>query len=87
MNNDYGNIFRSRSYGSPVVSSQRPENTGTNLRIRKTGDVVSMFDRGSITINKPSLDPLQNHSFDDIGNVHNEPGNLPITIEEFFTTI
>ena len=30
INNDYGNIFRSRSYGSPFVSSQRPEDTGTN---------------------------------------------------------
>ena len=83
INNDYGNIFRSRSYGSPFVSTQKPEDTGTNLRIRKAGDVVSMFDRGSATINKPSLDPLQNHSFDDIGNVHNKAGNEPITQEEF----
>ena len=33
INNDYGNTFRSRSYGSPFVSVQRPEDTGTNLRI------------------------------------------------------
>ena len=32
INDDYGNIFRSRSYGSPFVSSQRPEDTGNNLR-------------------------------------------------------
>ena len=83
INNDYGNIFRSRSYGSPFVSGQRPEDTGTNLRIRKAGDPVSAFDRGSITLNKGTLDPLQNHSYQDIGNVHNKSGNLPITEEEF----
>ena len=83
INNEYGNIFRSRSYGLPFVSGQKPEDTGTNLRIRKAGDPVSMFDRGSITLDKGILDPLQNHSYQDIGNVHNKPGNLPITTEEF----
>ena len=93
INSDYGNIFRSRSYGSPFVSGQRPEDTGTNLRIRKSGDIISMFDKGSITLNKGTLDaspearvlrdPLQNHSYKDIGNVHNKGGNLPITQEEF----
>ena len=83
INNDYGNIFRSRSYGSPFVSGQRPEDTGTNLRIRKSGDPVSMFDKGSITFNRGTLDPFQNHSYQDIGNVHNKAGNLPITQEEF----
>ena len=83
INADYGNIFRSRSYGSPFVSSQSPEDAGTNLRIRKAGDPVSMFDSGSLTINKSTLDPLQNHSYEDIGNVHNGPGNLPISTDEF----
>ena len=93
INNDYGNIFRSRSYGSPFVSNQRPEDTGTNLRIRKSGDIVSMFDKGSITLNRGTLDtspearvlrdPFQNHSYKDIGNVHNKAGNLPITTDEF----
>ena len=87
INNDYGNIFRSRSYGSPFVSGQQPEDTGTNLRIRKAGDPVSAFDRGSITLNKGTLDPLQNHSYQDIGNVHNKPGNLPITEEEFYNSL
>ena len=83
INKDYGNIFRSRSYGSPFVSGQQQEDTGTNLRIRKAGDVVSMFDKGSITLNRGTLDPFQNHSYQDIGNVHNKAGNLPITTEEF----
>ena len=83
INNDYGNIFRSRSYGSPFVSSQRPEDTGTNLRTQESGDPVSMFDKGSITLNKGTLDPLQNHSYQDIGNVHNKTGNVPITSDEF----
>ena len=83
INNDYGNIFRSRSYGSPFVSSQRPEDTGTNLRIRKAGDVVSMFDNATIYLNRSSLNPLDNHSYADIANVKNKEGNEPITREEF----
>ena len=93
INNDYDNVFRSRSYGSPFVSTQRPEDTGTNLRIRKAGDPVSMFDIGSITLNMGKLDaspearvlrdPLQNHSYENIGNVHNKQGNLPLTEEDF----
>ena len=83
INNDYGNIFRSRSYGSPFVSGQSPSETGTNLRIRKVGDPVSMFDSGSLTLNRGTLNPFQNHSYQDIGNVHNKEGNLPITQEEF----
>ena len=82
INDDYGNIFRSRSYGSPFVSNQRPEDTGNNLCLRKTGDPVSMFDRGSITLNSSSLNTLDNHSYADIGNVSNKPGNLPISREE-----
>ena len=83
INDDYGNIFRSRSYGSPFVSGQRPEDTGTNLRVRKAGDPISIFDRGSITLNRSSPNPLDNHSHADIANVSNKAGNLPITQEEF----
>ena len=83
INNDYGNIFRSCSYGAPFISRQRPDETGTNLRIRGSNDVVSMFDRGAITIPKGSLNPFDNHSYADIANVHNKAGNLPLTQEEF----
>ena len=83
INNDYGDIFRSRSYGSPLVSNQRPEDVKTNLRIRGSLDPVSMFDGGSITIPKGSLSPLYNHSYEDIANVKNKTGNEPITREEF----
>ena len=83
INNDYGNIFRSRSYGSLFVSSQRPEDTKTNLRIRKAGDPASMFDNATINLNRSSLNPLDNHSYADIANVSNKAGNIPITREEF----
>ena len=83
INNDYGNIFRTRSYGAPFISSQRPEETGTNLRIRKAGDVVSMFDNATINLNRSSLNPLDNHSYADIANVRNKAGNEPITREDF----
>ena len=42
-----------------------------------------MFDGGSITLNKGTLNPFQNHSYQDIGNVHNKEGNLPLTKDEF----
>ena len=83
INNDYGNIFRSRSYGSPFVSNQKPEDTGNNLRIRKAGDPVSMFDNGAINLNGSSLNPFDNHRYADIANVKNKEGNEPITQEEF----
>ena len=83
INDDYGNIFRSRSYGSPFVSSQRPEDTGNNLRIRESGDIVSMFDNATISLNRSSLNPLDNHSYADTANVHNKAGNEPITREDF----
>ena len=56
INNDYDSIFSNRRYGSPFVAEQRPEDRGPNLRIRKTLDITSMFDRGSTTINKRTLD-------------------------------
>ena len=83
INNDYGNIFRSRSYCSPFVSNQKPEDTENNLRIRKAGDVVSMFDNGAINLNRSSLNPFDNHRYADIANVKNKEGNEPITREEF----
>ena len=83
INEDYGNIFQTRSYGAPFVSRQKPEETGQNLRIRGSNDVVSMFDRGAITIPKGSVNPFFNHSYEDIANVRNKAGNEPITQEEF----
>ena len=83
INNDYGNIFQTRSYGAPFVSRQKPDETGNNLRFRGSNDVVSMFDGGAITIPKGSLNPLYNHSYEDIANVKNKTGNEPITREEF----
>ena len=81
-NNDYGNVFRSRSYGSSFASGQRPEDAATNLRIRKAGDPVRMFDKGSITSNESTLDHLQNHSYEDGGAAKNKAVHLPITEEE-----
>ena len=82
INDDYGSIFQTRSSGAPFISRQRPEDTGQNLRIRGSNDVVSMFDRGAIIIPKGSLNPLDNHSYADIANVRNKAGNEPITREE-----
>ena len=83
INEDYGNIFQTRSYGAPFISQQKPDERGQNLRIRGSNDVVSMFDRGAITTPKGSLNPLDNHSYADIANVKNKAGNEPKTREEF----
>ena len=87
INDDYGNIFQTRSYGAPFVSRQRPDETGQNLRIRGSTDIVSFLDRGAITIPKSSLNPLYNHEYADIANVKNKAGNEPITREEFMEQI
>ena len=83
LNNNYDNQFRTRSYGAPHWSNQNTEDLGTNLRIRGSGDIVSAFDNAPITVNKGSFNPLYNHSFEDIANVKNKAGNVPITEEEF----
>ena len=69
--------------GSRFVSGQRPADTGTNLRITKTGNVVSMFDNATSNLNSSSLNPLDNHSYTDTANVHNKVGNLPLTKDIF----
>ena len=88
INDDYGNIFRTRSYGSPFISGQSTEDTGTNLRIRKAGDLVSAFDNGSITLNRSSLNPLDNHSYADVANVHKKKTRKPTyNTRRFYGTV
>ena len=45
--------------------------------------MVSASDNATFNLNRSSLNPLDNHSYADVANVHNEAGNLPITREEF----
>ena len=87
INNEYCNIFRSRSYGSPFISGQRPEDTGTNLRVRGSNDVVSMCDHDSKTIPKGSLNALYNHSYEDIANLENKAGNNPLKARRIYGAI
>ena len=42
-----------------------------------------MFDNATINLNRSSLNPLDNHRYADIANVHNKAGNEPITRKEF----
>ena len=46
-----------------------------------------MFEKGSVTSKKSTLDPLQKHPYEDTGNIKNKAGHLPITEEEFLTTV
>ena len=47
------------TYAAPVVQMNDQKHT----RFRKSGDLVSMFDSGAMTIGKGSFNLLQNHSY------------------------
>ena len=51
------------TYSSPFIS-WKPKNDETYTSFRSTGDVVSILDRGGITVNKGGLNPLINHGYE-----------------------
>ena len=51
------------SYGAPFISTS-PKTTEEYLNFRSTGDIVSILDRGAITVNKGGLNPFVNHSYE-----------------------
>ena len=79
LNQEHGNIFRTRSYGAPHWSKQSTEDFGANLRIRGKDDIVSAFDNAPITVNKGSANPLFIHSFEGVADVKHKSGNEPLT--------
>ena len=47
------------TYGAPVLQM----NDQKHMRFRKSGDVISAFDKGAMTIGKGSFNPLEAHSY------------------------
>ena len=59
QNNPDRNI-RLTTYGAPFISMSN-KNDDNYTSIRNFGDIVSVFDRGSITSNRGGFNPLTNH--------------------------
>ena len=66
---------KSRSYGAPVFSPLGKEKLDENhLRFRTIGDPVAVLDNSAITINKKSINPFTNHSYENFGDIGKETG-------------
>ena len=78
INNDYGKISLEVEVTVRLLFQVKDQKTRG-----QTYEYESLFNSGSITLNRGTLNPFQSHSYQDIGNVHNKTGSLPITTEEF----
>ena len=66
---------KTRSYSAPVFSPLGFERLDENhLRFRTTLDPVAMLDNSAITINKNSINPFSNHSFENYGDTGKQTG-------------
>jgi hypothetical protein len=77
LNADFRNRFETRTYAAPVFhllpgsDSSDPK----DQRFRTFGDPVAMFDNAaSETVVKPTLNPLELHSYNNFGDVGLSPG-------------
>ena len=61
-NNPNSNIKHLTTYGAPFVSCSS-KNNDSYTNFRSGGDVVSLLDRGAITVATGSLNPLINHDY------------------------
>ena len=82
LNKDNGMKYSTRTYNAPVVSFQQSGETGRNYRIRDKNDVISMFDRGAITVDREKPNPLHAHFLSDFNDIGDKPFNKPIEVEE-----
>ena len=55
--------IRLTTYSSPYIS-WKPKNDETYTSFRNTGDIVSLLDRGAITVDKGGFNPLINHGYE-----------------------
>ena len=70
LNKDYNNKFETRTYSAPVFDViPKNENDPNNERFRTLGDPVAIFDNGANTVVKPTLNPLELHSYNNYGNM------------------
>ncbi len=70
LNKDYNNKFETRTYSAPVFDViPNGNNDPENQRFKTLGDPVAMFDTNANTFVKPSLNPLDLHSYNNYGNI------------------
>jgi len=75
LNKNYNNKFTTRNYSSPVFDLFKNNSVNDkNLRFKTNNDIISIFDRNAININKPSINPLSLHSYENYGNTGLETG-------------
>ena len=82
LNKDNGKRYITRSYNAPIVSFQQSGETGGNYRIRDKKDIISVFDKGAITVDRDKPNPLHAHFLSDFNDVGTKPQSTPITSEE-----
>ena len=82
LNKDYENKCKTRVYASPAVSSQKPEDTGQNLRIRSKYDPISILDQGAIKVDKATVEPFTNRFMDGFKDVGHQESPIPITADD-----
>jgi hypothetical protein len=65
-------IQKTRTYGAPVISFGNEQLDERHLRFRAPFDPVAMFDNAATTINKHTINPFANHSYEDFGDIGKE---------------
>ena len=72
LNKDNNNKFETRTYSAPVfdvMPNNDNDNDPENQRYKTFGDPVAMFDNNAKATFKPTLNPLELHSFNNYGNI------------------
>ena len=68
-------IQKSRTYGAPVISFGDEKMDDRHLRFKAPFDPVAILDNAAITVNKHTINPFANHSFEDFGDIGREIGD------------
>ena len=70
LNKDYNNQFETRTYSAPVFDVlPNNNNDPENERFKTLGDPVAIFDNNARVSFKPTLNPLELHSYNNYGNI------------------
>ena len=76
LNADFRNRFETRTYAAPVFHLLPGQDSSdpNDERFRTFGDPVAMFDNSADTVVKPTLNPLELHSYANYGDQGLSPG-------------
>ena len=64
INNRNNQKYITTTYNAPFISFGHRDKNPHALRFRNKNDVISMFDRNAIQVDKGTIDPLKAHKFD-----------------------